>query len=107
MKFVAFILAVIVLALSIMPCNDNDVLLKAGKANTEISKKLPADNHSNSTDDNCSPFCMCNCCSGFTFSFAYYQAAAVIAPVIKKTTAHISSKVNEMALPIWQPPQLS
>jgi ferredoxin len=58
MKFLATILALIILSLSALPCDDNSF----NDQQTEtVSQVLNLDNHSHS--DLCSPFCMCSCCS--------------------------------------------
>lgn len=105
MKFFAFIMACIVLLLSVMPCMDNGNETNANKAKAEFSKSNNKQPQHPDTD-NCSPFCSCNCCAGITYFPATYQAMHLVFPSAEKATALISAKASKIALPVWQPPQL-
>lgn len=102
MKFFAAIMALIVLVLSIMPCADAKELHKQTikyEIAKESKQKAPL-------NDDCSPFCQCNCCAGF---FVNHQIVAL--PVIAKQFFQTSSNLTviepiQVYLPIWQPPQL-
>jgi hypothetical protein len=59
MKYFAFILSFIVLALSANPCIDKPK--DNTTQNSEISQSTNNNNHQNDTD-HCSPFCTCQCC---------------------------------------------
>ena len=104
MKFFAFIMAFLVLALSIMPCADKGNPEIQGKIKTLFTKcNHPQDDQQ---QDNCSPFCHCTCCS--CFSINHFIVALSIIPPFENNLApsFISSEVIEISLPIWQPPQL-
>lgn len=102
MKFFAAIMAVVVLALSVMPCADKDNFINAGK--TEIANTI---NHqSDPQQDNCSPFCQCACCAGFSVNHFIASIAIVELFQSKTQTAFLPGGVLDIALPIWQPPQL-
>jgi hypothetical protein len=66
MKILAYILCVVVLALSVMPCIDehsDNTLQKI-----ELTQSTNTSNHQSDTD-HCSPFCTCQCCqANFTVS---------------------------------------
>ncbi len=60
MKLFAVILAVYILTLSVIVCNDSE---SHDIANSDIEYALEADHHSDSGEtDMCSPFCSCQCC---------------------------------------------
>ena len=104
MKFFVFILAMIVLALSCMPCRDNSFALKMGKSKIGLAK-----NHTDQDKDGtdaCSPFFQCSCCAGFSVN---HQLAEVSKPLPFHCTqynTHYIVSIIEISLPVWQPPQL-
>ncbi len=105
MKIFAFILAFTILALSVMPCMDGG-LANNGSTKVEISK---TDNHNEHNDtDDCSPFCICSCCSttisSHTLSFNYFDKLVFLA---KKYSAFKSSNYSNVSISIWQPPKLA
>ncbi len=103
MKLFASIMALVVLALSVMPCAD--MAATGSKANISYSQ-----NHSGpdqDAPDDCSPFCTCSCCStSFNLSINNAPATAVPSFGSKVKMSYNSSKPIEISLPIWQPPQL-
>lgn len=104
MKFFAFIMAFLVLALSVMPCADTSAAPKDPKAKTEVTKT--ADQPDHEEDDSCSPFCHCACCAGFSIN----HTLSIVTKVPKYSQSHETSflpkEVIEIVLPIWQPPRL-
>jgi hypothetical protein len=103
-KILAFIMAFLVLALSVMPCADIGVSANDSKAKTELAKSNTQ--KGDTQRDDCSPFCHCTCCAGFSIN--HFVASITIIPPYESTTktAHLPSSVFDVALPIWQPPQL-
>ena len=103
MKIFAFIMAVLVLVLSCMPCTDG-AYANDHKASTTFStpQNLPEDSDS----DDCSPFCTCNCCAGFAIISYSYQIGCLYFPSVEKNAVHLPVCISEISLPIWQPPQL-
>jgi len=103
-KIFAFIMAVLVLALSIMPCADKEAAFTKSRKNMETVKAL----HQQACplNDDCSPFCQCSCCAGFSIN--HFIAAIPVLPVQTSIsiTQYLASKIAALALPIWQPPQL-
>lgn len=104
MKLLAFILAFLVLTLSVMPCADNGNPENEGKVKTELSK---ADQRqSDQQQDDCSPFCHCTCCAGFSINH-FITSVSIIPPYeSNELSCFLPSNVRAIALPIWQPPQL-
>jgi hypothetical protein len=103
MRLFAFIMAVLVLSLSCLPCGDvNTLVQKEGKVKYELSKCDDGDRH----EDDCSPFCHCSCCAGFSI---HHQVAAVqqsFPPLNSIHAARYIETIREVSIPVWQPPQL-
>ncbi len=102
MKFFAFIMAFLILALSVMPCADANAV--DVKAKTEFSKHSQP--HPENHPDACSPLCACNCCSGVAFFSAIKKTGLVSLYVSPVYNSDIAPRLFSIALPIWQPPQL-
>lgn len=103
MKFFAFIMAFLVLALSVMPCADSGGA-KDSKAKTEITKASQQPSHDDT--DECSPFCHCTCCAGFSINHTSTAITAIHSFSNDPKSSFLPSNVIEVALPIWQPPRL-
>lgn len=104
MKIFGYILAFLVLALSCLPCADKDMSIDAKNVKHELVKKV--NNPENGEEDNCSPFCQCACCPGFSIINPLVASDLSIDHLNKHFPAPISSKQIGIPLPIWQPPQL-
>lgn len=104
MKFFTFIMAFLVLALSCLPCADQDVDVKDNNAKTELSKST--DGAHKSHDDCCSPFCHCSCCSTYLVaqSIPFFAFTRVYSSAYFETL--VDDDLIEISLPVWQPPQL-
>jgi hypothetical protein len=105
MKFFAFIMAVTVLALSLMPCMDG-TCIKSFKTKAEISKTDTQ--HEQKDSDDCSPFCTCSCCSASFFHQPlpfYYTPKRIFQT--KKYPVYTLSLYSDVSFSIWQPPKLS
>ena len=104
MKFFAFIMAFIVLALSVMPCADQDNSPNDSEQKTLITKTA----HTNSDQQagDCSPFCQCSCCAGFALNHLQTVISQLPEFSDRPEASPISSDLFSIALPIWQPPQL-
>lgn len=96
-------MAILVLSLSCLPCGDvNIIVVKEGKAKNELSKCADGDKH----EDDCSPFCHCSCCAGFSI---HHQVAVLQQSCPPSASLHASryiQMIREVSIPIWQPPQL-
>jgi len=104
MKFFALIMAILVLALSVMPCADNEALQGKEGAKTELSKTTKQQNYP--IQDDCSPFCQCSCCAGFSINHLVASVATELYISGNPTSSFLPSEVINVSLPIWQPPQL-
>lgn len=104
MKIIAFIMALLVLALGVMPCADDANATNSNKAKSELAKST----HQTDSPQNeaCSPFCQCSCCAGFTIN--HFVATITVIPQYSSNpiSSFLPANVREVALPIWQPPQL-
>ncbi|HEY0272806.1 MAG TPA: DUF6660 family protein, partial [Chitinophaga sp.] len=77
MRCFAFIWSLLVIVMSCMPCGDITPL-RTGAAIPVLTQD--GDAH-HPAQDNCSPFCQCNCCAGFSFRFQPVKITiAVIVP---------------------------
>ena len=105
MKLLAFVMALLVLGLSCLPCADGDVQTASdGKIKTEIAHSQQEDD---AHEDACSPFCHCICCAGVSFN---HVLAIAIVPAPQSSINHSSfhnSSIAEVSIPVWQPPKLS
>jgi hypothetical protein len=104
MRFFAFIMAFLVLALSVMPCADEINAVNEDQAKTSIVQA----GHSESANhqDDCSPFCQCSCCAGFVLNQSVTALAKIPLLSGNPQASFIPSPLFSIALPIWQPPQL-
>ncbi|RYZ56537.1 MAG: hypothetical protein EOP49_00110 [Sphingobacteriales bacterium] len=103
MRILTFLMAFLVLSLSMMPCADIEL---SGKCDASYAQVKATERHQDEPADNCSPFCQCSCCAGF---FVNNAPAIVSAHPVLPTVAvfpHPGSLVLDRSLPVWQPPQL-
>lgn len=103
MRIFTFIMAFIVFFASVIPCADSVGAVNNNQT-VEISKNhqpaLPGDS------DLCSPFCICTCCAGFTYSAYALNIKHVKPGMSANTPLYVAEKISSISLPIWQPPQL-
>ncbi|TKK66317.1 hypothetical protein FC093_17175 [Ilyomonas limi] len=104
MKIFAFIMAVMVLALSVMPCAD--VTAAVNKNAKAVVSELNHQQDCPKSDD-CSPFCQCACCTGFPINHTIVRITYLIFFEANPSGSFLPSEPIKIALPIWQPPQLS
>jgi hypothetical protein len=103
MKFFAFIMAILVLTQSVMPCGDKGSITNESKSKTELTK---ANNQQDDQHDDCSPFCSCSCCAGVAFLAPSTKVSFLIAQMSPVYCSTITTHLFRIAIPIWQPPQL-
>jgi hypothetical protein len=99
-------MAFLVLALPVLPCDDDAANGDASKAKIEIVKQ---NNHKEEQEhkDSCSPFCHCTCCAGFSINHFF---AATSSPVFigdKSYTSYLPENIIKVSHSIWQPPRIS
>lgn len=108
MKNFWLLFSLLILTLSVLPCNDkiecND------NAKTEITKQDNHDNH-NHNAELCSPFCTCACCGAqlgnFESQLISFKASTNFR--FKKEKISFCRKIyfSKIAYKIWQPPKIS
>jgi hypothetical protein len=105
----SIILATYILALSVFPCSEviEVSLFDGGQKNKiELAGEYPDDNHNGR--DNCSPFCVCDCCGATVITM---EGAVPMLDVLTDpdTTPAIFSTLLSNLEPedIWQPPKFS
>ena len=104
MKIIAFIMAFLVLALNVIPCADT-----VNAANESKSKMVVAKSNSQKSDpqqDDCSPFCHCTCCGTFSPNHSITVLSYILTYLSISKSSFLPADLIEIALPIWQPPQL-
>ena len=98
-------MAFVLLGISCLPCNDDIIAITQTKAQTEIGKQHDHGKMQDHTD-NCTPFCHCTCCAGFSFNHPVTEKDSIIPFHATKHTPQYTASVIEISLPVWQPPQL-
>ena len=101
MKYLAVILSIYIIALNLVPCEDNWIFDNVGT--TEISQVID-DDHQHQNSDFCSPFCSCQCCQ-MTLSniiLADYNPNPIISSELFHSLEGLEKKFNTSIL---QPPQ--
>src|SRR5689334_4314369 len=101
MKVFTFLMALLVLSLSILPCAD--AAAATGACKTEISS---ANDNDNDQQDACSPFCRCTCCAHPTLQHSPQLLVSTVGLFNIHFDSYAVSTLAEMAIPVWQPPQL-
>lgn len=107
MRLTAFIMAILVLVLSCIPCADLDAMTVV-KTESQTEQATPTHQHQEKDNmDLCSPFCHCACCAGFSVMYEpVIIPTRVVQPVNPVFTEYLPAELVEISLPIWQPPQL-
>src|SRR5688572_28419850 len=106
MKIFAFIMAIMVMLQSFLPCGDDAVVMKAGKAQMEVSiDHHQSDDHDH--EDNCSPFCHCACCASFSITRTIVSISTPLPDSAISFSSFYNSSIINISLPVWQPPQLN
>ncbi|WP_374163800.1 DUF6660 family protein [Arcticibacter sp. MXS-1] len=104
MKYICFILVLLITALSVIPCSDKPFSVEEKLSVTSKTEK--ADQHQAEHEDLCSPFCQCSCCNTSTLVSAPISLAVLLNLVQHKHSGILPEKVLNSAASIWQPPQL-
>ena len=113
MKITVHILSIYMLALSLVPCGDGGGgIVEIAKHFFEVEHSHFSDHvqHSNDCeDDNCSPFCICSCCSsGMDYpvkpALQLRTPTTLVGTIPSFIPTFISSPYNHA---VWQPPTFS
>jgi len=103
MKLVAFIMAMVVLGLSLSPCSDSAL---PENDHLHASVTIAHDSPYNNEPDLCTPFCSCTCCCSISlFKNLTEQNRLSVQHIISHSSMYLGS-LSEIAMPVWQPPQL-
>lgn len=111
MKWFFSILSIYMLAVFLTPCTDMVDHNTLQSAN-HIGDSAEQDNHDHSeTPDNCSPFCVCNCCGSASVTVFHWNAISFSETKIIELSKH-SSPYQSKFIPryfgkIWQPPKVN
>lgn len=103
MKYLSFILALMVVVLSTTPCFAEDKCL-------EQTFETSNNQHQNDNDCNkscCSPFFSCNTCAGFAINSFYFSISHTVKQPEKKLGLITTSVVSDFRSSIWQPPKIN
>lgn len=105
MKLISTILSILITFLSLLPCDDVKVI---DNCDQEIQFHNDNDNDHSNTDD-CSPFCLCQCCHTpvVIFSPYYFNTAITLYSNYKQLGYYQSLILNILLYPIWNPPKIS
>jgi hypothetical protein len=105
MRLLSFILAMMILVLSCIPCSDTGIIYPQNESTVSLS--IPCEHSQNQHDDCCSPFCQCSCCAGI--SMPVWATPFTLSRVINLPRLYNDYRTTtapDVFLPIWQPPQL-
>ncbi len=108
MRVLCFTFIVYLVILTTQPCSDMAAMLNdCGDRNLEITH-VESTSDSDSQLDDCSPFCICSCCSlsvvDHTVSVGlttHVENVAILTTLIEYTNPYAKAHQNS----IWQPPK--
>lgn len=103
-RYIAIILSVLTIALSALPCDDEQAVVVTG--DTIV---MNAASHSDNYDlgDLCSPFCTCACCANVVVESVFDQEIAATECIhAELNSIYLFSFSRDFSNPIFQPPQV-
>ena len=96
MKLVTLIFAFLILALSSVPCSDTV---------NETDNTVQTENHSDHSDDGCTPFCTCACCGiAIPFEVLIFENENLNVTIISHTFKYKTEFTQGFITSIWHPP---
>ena len=101
MKLISTILIAVILISAAYPCVDAENISFVD----QVSLNIPSEDMHNESEDNCSQFCICACCS-ISYSIEFQK---FINNTIPSTNSSIHFQDNYLFNPflsIWQPPKV-
>ena len=99
MKFITLILAITTLVLSSVPCSDEVI---------ETNDTFQTENHSDHSDDECTPFCTCACCGiAIPFKVLVFEDENVNTIIVSHRFNHENLFTPGYITSIWHPPAVS
>ena len=108
MRLLCLLFSIIILLQSGLPCKDeaiHPVVTQFSKTHKTSDINKGKKSESDQKDD-CSPFCVCNCCST---SYVQQIHSVLAVPFLNYKSDYPSpkpSKFTDVSLPVWQPPKL-
>jgi hypothetical protein len=104
MRFLILLFNLYLLVLPCLPCGDVDECVKENKKSNLLQKEHnPKDGH---TEDTCTPFCHCSCCTSLVTFLAHTTEKHKIKFLIKKNYNLESTQyATNSGSAIWQPPK--
>jgi hypothetical protein len=102
-QILTLLLSVYLLALMVLPCNDDH---SHAQVTTE-NQIAQADNHHDDVDA-CSPFCVCACCTTpiMVQQIIAFESLPAIIPYNREVNSFYMPVASTYSGSIWQPPQL-
>ncbi|WP_298782428.1 DUF6660 family protein [uncultured Polaribacter sp.] len=98
MKYLTLIFAVITLALSTVPCTDGI---------NETADTFQTENHSDHSDDGCTPFCTCACCGiAIPFEVFVFEDEQLNTTLISHSFNYENLFTQGFITSIWHPPAI-
>lgn len=93
------------MALSIVPCSDEATHVGADADNIECLSKNHSHDHSDHTEDDCTPFCTCICCgSVMSMPTTYHLDDPQLAIIKTKLLPYNFNYSFSYNLGVWHPP---
>ncbi len=107
MKTIAFILSIFIFTIAVIPCDDGtDVAISENVELTHFDDQ--SQNHSQSNDDDCSNFCLCQCCGTPIVIPSLLTYNKIKETVLFSYSFHYISLYSfDYSKGIWHPPTLS
>lgn len=103
MRLIAYILAVYIFGLMIIPCQDNHLFVQNDRI--EMASVYSHSHHDWHTGtDLCSPFCQCQCC-GSSISIAIYPIRYILFFQKERNNTYQNHFTNHQQHRIMRPPQ--
>lgn len=108
MKFSTYLLSLYILLLSCVPCADTPAASEAILLQEQLTAINVNHEHSSCPEDDCSPFCSCECCHSQVVIYATIQVAFELnTPHLPtKTTFYLTSYSSSYFSSILDPPEL-
>ena len=105
MKWMSHILAVLMLALAILPCSDLEGSLHDGEV-LLVHTDCDQDNHEGTESDGCSPFCTCQCCQIPIHCAGDAGVVNLFLPQSQEQLdVYLECYSDDFTLSFWRPPQ--